>query len=57
MHQQADSVFKDSYMLEFLGLPDKHHEADLHRGLMHKQLLQAKLDEFYEQLPSEPDPA
>ena len=36
MHPQADSVFKDSYMLEFLGLPDEHHEADLHRGLLHK---------------------
>ena len=23
-------------MLEFLGLPDEHHEADLHRGLLHK---------------------
>ena len=36
MHPQADSVFKDAYMLEFLGLPDEHHEADLHRGLLHK---------------------
>ena len=36
MHQQADSVFKDSYMLEFIGSPDEHHEADLHRGLLHK---------------------
>ena len=36
MHEQADSVFKDAYMLEFLGLPDDHSEADLHRGLLHK---------------------
>jgi len=36
MHPQADSVFKDAYMLEFLGLPDDHSEADLHRGLLHK---------------------
>lgn len=36
MHPQADSVFKDAYMLEFLGLPEEHSEADLHRGLLHK---------------------
>lgn len=36
MHPQADNVFKDAYMLEFLGLPDDHSEADLHRGLLHK---------------------
>ena len=35
-HPQATEVFKDTYILEFLGLPDVHHEADLHRGLLHK---------------------
>ncbi len=30
------SVFKDAYMLEFLGLPTGHAEADLHRGLLDK---------------------
>lgn len=35
-HPQADSVFKDAYILEFLGLPNVHHEADLHRGLLNK---------------------
>lgn len=30
----ADAVFKDSYMVEFLNLPDDHSEADLHRGLL-----------------------
>lgn len=35
-HPQATDVFKDAYILEFLGLPDVHHEADLHRGLLHK---------------------
>lgn len=32
----AASVFKDSYVLEFLGLPDDHSEFDLHRGLLRK---------------------
>ncbi|WP_421861092.1 PDDEXK nuclease domain-containing protein [Parvibaculum sp.] len=32
----AASVFKDSYVLEFLGLPDDHSESDLHRGLLKK---------------------
>jgi predicted nuclease of restriction endonuclease-like (RecB) superfamily len=31
---QAQAVFKDSYMVEFLDLPDGHSEADLHRGLL-----------------------
>ncbi len=35
-HPDAMSVFKDSYMVEFLGLPDGHDEADLHGGLIHK---------------------
>lgn len=34
MHPQADGFFKDSYFLEFLGLPPTHSEADLHRGLL-----------------------
>lgn len=33
-HPEAASVFKDSYLLEFLGLPQEHPEADLHRGLL-----------------------
>ena len=28
------NVFKDAYMVEFLGLPDDHSEADLHQGLV-----------------------
>jgi predicted nuclease of restriction endonuclease-like (RecB) superfamily len=28
------NVFKDAYMVEFLGLPDDHTEADLHQGLV-----------------------
>ena len=36
IHPDALSVFKDSYLLEFLGLPDGHDESDLHKGLLHK---------------------
>jgi len=34
LHPAAESVFKDSYLLEFLALPDDHSEADLHQGLL-----------------------
>jgi predicted nuclease of restriction endonuclease-like (RecB) superfamily len=34
IHPDAVSIFKDSYVLEFLGLPDDHSEADLHHGLL-----------------------
>ena len=34
MHPEASSQFKDSYLLEFLALPDPHSEADLHRALL-----------------------
>jgi len=34
IHPQAANVFRDSYLLEFLGLPEGHDEADLHRGLL-----------------------
>ena len=36
IHPDALSVFKDSYLLEFLGLPDGHDESDLHKGLLFK---------------------
>lgn len=39
-HPEALDVFKDSYVVEFLGLPDGHNEADLQRGLL------AKLKQF-----------
>jgi predicted nuclease of restriction endonuclease-like (RecB) superfamily len=32
--EAAASVFKDSYVVEFLNLPSAHSEADLHRGLL-----------------------
>ena len=38
-HPDALSVFKDSYLVEFLDLPQGHLEADLHQGLL-RQLKQ-----------------
>ena len=35
-YPEAQSTFKDAYMLEFLGLPAEHSEADLHAGLLAK---------------------
>lgn len=34
LHPAAQTVFKDAYFLEFLGLADGHSESDLHRGLL-----------------------
>lgn len=36
IHPQALDVFKDSYVVEFLGLQQGHSEADLHQGLLGK---------------------
>ncbi|OGT88828.1 MAG: hypothetical protein A2286_08910 [Gammaproteobacteria bacterium RIFOXYA12_FULL_61_12] len=36
IHPDALSVFKDSYLVEFLDLPQGHAEADLHRGLLQR---------------------
>jgi predicted nuclease of restriction endonuclease-like (RecB) superfamily len=33
-HPNALDIFRDSYVLEFLNLPDRHTEADLHEGLL-----------------------
>ena len=35
-HPEALSVFKDSYLVEFLDLPPVRAEADLHRGLLRR---------------------
>jgi predicted nuclease of restriction endonuclease-like (RecB) superfamily len=35
-HPGAAGVFKDAYMLDFLGLPDPHTESDLHGMLLAK---------------------
>jgi len=34
IYPEAVSVFRDSYLVEFLDLPQGHAEADLHRGLL-----------------------
>jgi predicted nuclease of restriction endonuclease-like (RecB) superfamily len=34
IHPNALDVFKDSYLVEFLGLPEGHDESDLHQGLL-----------------------
>ena len=34
LHPDASTVFKDSYLVEFLDLPPGHSEADLQRGLV-----------------------
>ena len=34
MHPEAANIFKDSYLVEFLELPQHHLEADLHSGLL-----------------------
>jgi RecB family endonuclease NucS len=34
IHPDASSVFKDSYLVEFLDLPAAHLESDLQRGLL-----------------------
>jgi predicted nuclease of restriction endonuclease-like (RecB) superfamily len=36
IHPAALAVFKDSYLVEFLGLTDGHDESDLHKGLLYK---------------------
>jgi len=35
-YPEAMSVFRDAYAVEFLGLPQSHAEADLHRALLGK---------------------
>ncbi len=36
LHPDAATVFKDSYLVEFLNLSKDHSESDLHRGLVEK---------------------
>ncbi|WP_236170086.1 PDDEXK nuclease domain-containing protein [Pseudomonas parasichuanensis] len=43
-HPAALEVFRDAYMIEFLGLPGGHAEADLHQGLL------ARLKDFLVEL-------
>jgi predicted nuclease of restriction endonuclease-like (RecB) superfamily len=34
MHPNAETVFRDAYIIEFLELPEIHQEADLHKSLL-----------------------
>jgi predicted nuclease of restriction endonuclease-like (RecB) superfamily len=34
LHPDAEAIFRDTYLVEFLDLPDPHHEADLHKSLV-----------------------
>lgn len=34
LHPDATGIFKDSYLLDFLELPNDHSEADLQRALL-----------------------
>lgn len=34
LHPGVEEVFRDAYLVEFLELPDGHHEADLHKSLL-----------------------
>ncbi len=34
LHPGAQNIFKDTYLLDFLNLPDAHSEADLQKGLL-----------------------
>jgi predicted nuclease of restriction endonuclease-like (RecB) superfamily len=35
-YPEAQSLFKDAYVVEFLGLPQEHTENELHRGLLNR---------------------
>ena len=34
LHPHAETIFKDTYLLDFLDLPEVHDESDLQRGLV-----------------------
>lgn len=34
LHPGAEEVFRDAYVVEFLDLPEPHHEVDLHKSLV-----------------------
>lgn len=36
VHPEAETIFKDSYLIEFVDLPSGHSEADLERALVEK---------------------
>ena len=34
LHPDAETIFRDTYLVEFLGLPEAHRESDLHKSLV-----------------------
>jgi predicted nuclease of restriction endonuclease-like (RecB) superfamily len=34
IHPQSESIFRDSYSLDFLGLPEGHSESDVRKGIV-----------------------
>jgi predicted nuclease of restriction endonuclease-like (RecB) superfamily len=34
LHPDAEAIFRDAYLVDFLDLPDPHQEADLHKSLV-----------------------
>ena len=48
IHPAAPEVFRDTYVLDFLDLPESHSESDLQRGLVHdiRRFLQALGPDF-----------
>ena len=34
LHPDAETIFRDAYIVDFLNLPDPHQEADLHKSLV-----------------------
>ena len=48
IHPAATEVFRDTYVLDFLDLPEQHSESDLQRGLVRdlRQFLQALGPDF-----------
>ncbi|MFD2555114.1 PDDEXK nuclease domain-containing protein [Sphingobacterium tabacisoli] len=36
IHNEVQNIFKDSYVFDFLNLPEPHSESDLQKGLIHQ---------------------
>ena len=43
-HPEALTIFKDSYLLDFLHLSENHSEPDLHKGLLVIALLENRMN-------------
>lgn len=36
IHNEVQNIFKDSYVFDFINLPEPHNESDLQKGLIHQ---------------------